>query len=265
MRQHCSRVVISIDGTRAAHDEYRTDAHAKGTHDLVSRNLLALVQEGIRCVASVTVHPRFSSKVLENVRYLHELGVAEIDVGPAYGTVVWTEADGQALARSLEGIGLYLREVNDKGARLEVGPIYRESEHVDERLSDCWGCHAASTNLAFLPSGHIAGCSALAMLVSNFPALVLGHVSTGLCDEAVDQLLQLAQARGDQRSACQHCGAAANCTGGCLAINYATSGSALTPPGFYCQTISMIPKAWRLAWDARLPTGCASEAALNEI
>lgn len=36
--------------------------------------------------------------------------------------------------------------------------------------------------------------------------------------------------------------------GGCLAINYVTTGMPLMPPGVYCKTISAIPAAWHTAW-----------------
>jgi uncharacterized protein len=89
MRGHCIKVVVSIDGTPAAHDKYRRTAGGRGTHKVVSGNLLEFMHDGVSCVASVTVHPRLSRMVLENVRYLYELGVVNIDVGPAYGTVTW--------------------------------------------------------------------------------------------------------------------------------------------------------------------------------
>ena len=83
MRKHCSRVVVSIDGTPTSHDAYRRNARGAGTHRVVLRNLLALLHHGISCAVSVTVHPRFCKVILENVRYLHELGATQIDVGPA--------------------------------------------------------------------------------------------------------------------------------------------------------------------------------------
>jgi uncharacterized protein len=248
MRLHCIRIVVSIDGSSVVHDRHRRTAGNKRTHDIVCRNLLALLHNQIPCVASVTVHPDSSLMVLESIRYLHGLGVEQIDIGPAYGTVTWSNLDNLNLSQSLMDVAGYVREVNNKGYRIDVGPLYRESEHVGGILSDQWGCHAASTNLAFLPNGQVTGCSALGMLISRFPELVLGDVFDGLDQLAIDHLLQLAQTRGEDRPACQGCKVAANCTGGCLAINYSTSGFALIPPDVYCQTIATIPKAWRTAW-----------------
>jgi len=242
------KVVVSIDGPAEVHDRNRRTAGGKRTHCLVHRNLLALLQNGIQCVASVTVHPESSSMVGQSVQYLHDLGVERIDIGPAYGTVEWTADQSRTLARSLMNVATYVRQVNSNGGHLDVGPFYHESEHVGGVLSDRWGCHAASTHLAFLPNGQIAGCSALAMMVHRFPELILGDVYAGLDQRAVDRLLGLAQAPVEWRPACQNCQSASNCMGGCLAINYATTGLAFAPPHLYCTTISAIPMAWQEAW-----------------
>jgi uncharacterized protein len=248
MRDHCSRVVVSIDGTPKAHDATRKNIGGRGSHQVVRRNLLRLLHEGVSCVASMTILPSLCRAVLQNVRYLHGLGIDQIDVGPAYGTVTWSDTESTVFAQSLRDIGLYMHEVNATIARLEVGPLYRDSDHIDGKLAGCWGCHAASSNLAFLPTGQIAGCSALAMLASSVPGLILGDVFLGVDPDIVAQFIQHAQADGEDRPKCRACEGTSNCTGGCLAINYSTTRTALTPPDFYCRTISTIESAWKLAW-----------------
>lgn len=245
---YCIKVVISIDGNTTIHDKHRHAMDGQGTHYVVRHSLLTLLRNNISCVASITVHPDSSSVLLDNVRYLHELGVEQIDIGPAYGTVTWKSIDNLNLVKSLMDVAGYMREVNSKSNRLDIGPLYQESEHVGGILSERWGCHAASTNLAFLPNGKIAGCSALAMLASRFPDLILGDVFDGLDQQAVNRLLHIAQATAEERSSCRKCKTASDCTGGCLAINYSTTGFALEPPQFYCDTISIISPAWHKAW-----------------
>jgi uncharacterized protein len=250
MRAHNMKVVVSLDGTADAHDRHRKARDGQGTHDVVSKNLGTLLDNRIPCVASITVHPDSAETVLENVHFLHALGVDQIDVGPAYGTVSWSDANTLAFVRSLMEIADYMREANVESRQIEIGPLFRESEHVGGILSDQWGCRAASSNLAFLPNGKITGCSALAMLISRFPDLVLGDVFNGLDQLAVDRMLRSAQADKERRQACQECEVASDCTGGCLAINYSTTGSPLAPPPIYCQTIAAIPEGWRRAWGA---------------
>lgn len=89
MERHCSKVVVSIDGAARSHDAHRLNPRGAGTHDLVCRNIRLILENGIPCEASLTVHPGESNFLLENVRFVHELGVHQIEVGPAYGTVKW--------------------------------------------------------------------------------------------------------------------------------------------------------------------------------
>jgi uncharacterized protein len=62
------RVVVSIDGTPTSHDRHRKDKSGKPTQKTVSYNIAALQRHGIECVASMTVHPDNSFKVVSNVR-----------------------------------------------------------------------------------------------------------------------------------------------------------------------------------------------------
>lgn len=248
MRSNCIEVIISIDGIPLIHNRHRKATSGKGTHDVVYRNLQTLLKNQISCVASITVHPDSSQSVLENVRYLRDLGVEQIDIGPVYGTITWSDIDYSNLSRSLMKVARYICQMNIEGHRVRIEPLHQESEHVGGILSNQWGCHAASTNLAFLPNGQIAGCSSLAMLVSKFPELILGNVFNGLDQLSIDRLIRLAQAKREDRPLCKNCKTSINCTGGCLAINYSTSGKALIPPDVYCKTISTIPEAWYRAW-----------------
>ncbi|MGA2527507.1 MAG: SPASM domain-containing protein [Smithellaceae bacterium] len=97
----------------------------------------------------------------------------------------------------------------------------------------------------------MSGCSALAMIATKFPELIIGDVFNGINQLSTNNLILLAQAGSDDRAACKGCQAASNCTGGCLAINYSTTGLATVPPKVYCRTISTIPEAWSYAWGDR--------------
>ncbi len=246
---HRLKVIVSIDGIPSVHDRHRLTKQSVPTHSLVLQNLIALLKHDIQCVASVTVHPDACVMLFDSVCQLHKIGIEQIDVGPAYGTVNWSESDVGTLIDSILAISRYTREVRSMGSRLEVGPIYRSTEHVDEVLKDTWGCRAASTNLAFMPNGQITGCSALAMLATQHPWLIIGDIASGVSTDALNQFLKTAQAGEQHRSHCHSCQAAPNCAGGCLAINLAQNGSPFSPPLFYCRAISIIPSAWRYVWD----------------
>jgi uncharacterized protein len=245
---YCMKLVVSIDGDSQQHDKYRRGVGGNKTHYTVSSNLKDLIKNNVMCVASITIHPSLSRNILENVRYLHNIGVDNIDIGPAYSTVFWSEINNLEFELSLYEVAQYMKESASVGKMLQVGPIYQETEHIEGKLSNCWGCGAVSTNLAFLPNGKITGCSALAMLVPKFPELIIGDVSEGLDDHMVDNLISLAQMDVNCRPSCRGCETANNCKGGCLAINYSENGVPFIHPEFYCRTISLIPKLWQIAW-----------------
>jgi len=250
---HRLKVVISIDGVPNVHDRHRLTKKHCPTHSIVLHNLMALLEHDVQCVASITIHPDACANLSDSVRQLHEMGIDCIDVGPAYGTVNWSDSDINTMVDSIIEIGRYIRDVHSAGGELEVGPLYHFTEHVGGVLKDSWGCHAASTNLAFMPNGQIVGCSSLAMLATRYPELVIGDVTNGIYTAALDRFLELTQAGVQRRPYCQRCEAAPNCTGGCLAINLSQNGTPFSPPCFYCRTISIIPTAWSYAWDDMVP------------
>jgi radical SAM protein with 4Fe4S-binding SPASM domain len=214
------------------------------------------MERGVECVASMTVHPSACATVLSNVRELQKLGVYRIDIRPAYGTVQWSEVESRQFAESLGELALLMKSERAKGCFLEIGPLYQESEHVGSQLRQVWGCKAGASNLAFLPDGSIASCSALAMLAPRFPLLLLGDVWNGVDSDAVRHLRQDAGAGVRRRALCKRCPTRDNCAGGCLAINYSTSGVPLQLPTFYCKTIAAIPEAWEMAWGAESEVAC---------
>ncbi len=248
LRREEVKVIISIDGKQATHDKYRIAGDGKGTHRTVAENLKRLMSRGISPIASTTVHPNEAGTLLESVRYLHQSGCNIIEVGPAYGTVAWHEESISAFVESLHDVAVYMSDSRREGQYLEVGPLYLESQHVGAVLKNTWGCGAGMTQLAFLPDGRITGCSALAMLVTSFPKLIIGNIRDGINNLAAQRLVYEAQANVDKRAACRKCLAAADCTGGCLAINYAVNKAPLKPPRFYCRIMRSISNAWEIAW-----------------
>ena len=165
-----------------------------------------------------------------------------------YGTSDWSKFQILEFTDSLKGCAELIREIN-KNEYFEIGPINKNSEHVGEVLSNIWGCKAGSTNLAFLPNGLISGCSSLAMLISEYPNLVIGDIHSGVNEISLQDLFSYSQAKIENRDACANCDTSSNCSGGCAAINLSVNSDALAPPPFYCKTISLISDIWDIAWN----------------
>ncbi|HKZ39484.1 MAG TPA: radical SAM protein, partial [Candidatus Hodarchaeales archaeon] len=243
------RTVVSIDGRADFHDSCRMSRKGEATQNLVMRNLSRLESKGIECVASMTVVPEFSNQIVDNTRYLLGNGIRKVDIGPAYGTVTWSNEEIKRLTDSLLQIAEIIKASRMNGEDVEIGPLYKDSDHQDGALADTWGCHACSSNLAFLPEGDISGCSSLAMLSPKHPELIIGNVENGVDQPSLDAVLHLVQASLSYRPICKKCNSAENCSGGCLAINLSEKEMPHIPPNFYCACIGILPKALRLAWN----------------
>ncbi|GAG64298.1 unnamed protein product, partial [marine sediment metagenome] len=215
---------------------------------IIVENLKVLLENYISCTASFTIHPNEAKNILKSVQYLYEIGIEYIDLGPAYGTVKWNDESIKSLISSFRKVAEYMKQIRLQGGNLQVEPLFESSEHVNNELGDYWGCDAALTKLAFLPNGTISGCSSLAMIAYKYPNLIIGDVDSGLNESALESLQNECKADISFRNNCHNCPTASNCTGGCLAINYAETGNPYISPTFYCKTIDSISDAWKIAW-----------------
>ncbi len=241
-------VFISIDGQQEIHDEYRKSQFSNGTYMDVIRNFKQLIDADIPCIASMTISPNSVGNLVSGVFSLIENGIFKINIAPAYGTVRWDNGTIASFSQSLLEIAKIIKKKKLSNPYLEIGPIYKYSEHIDNRLASCWGCNAGSSNIAILPNGDITGCSSLAMLVKKHPDLIIGNVMTGLNDKALRTIINRATADKSMRKSCRNCGVKLNCSGGCLAINYSCNDKAFIPPAIYCETIRTVRDALEIAW-----------------
>jgi uncharacterized protein len=247
-------VFISIDGSENVHDSHRLGNNESRTYAQILDNLKMLTSNNIPLVASMTVHPDSVTSVQRGVYDLINSGFNRINIAPAYGTVVWTQDNCDLFKKALIAVALIIKNIKRINPDIEIGPIYKDSEHIKGVLSKSWGCHAGTSNIAFLPNGEIAGCSSLAMISKTIPDLVFGNVNDGIVQNKIDSFIQKARADLSVRNKCRTCAIADNCTGGCLAINYSTNQNPFDPPLIYCESIRTIEEAWEIAWGDRCLT-----------
>jgi uncharacterized protein len=247
LKANSFRTVVSVDGAPEAHDLNRRTFSGSGTHRTVLSNIQELHLHGVEVVASLTVAPEQARYVIQNVEFLYENGIRRIDVGPAYGLASWRDRTIDDFNCNLSFCAAFIAEKKCTDP-VEIGPLYANSEHRGNMLQDDWGCRAGATNLAFFPNGEIVGCSALGMVKDKHPELILGHVQTGVNGASLNDFFRCSQAGQNERCRCLNCDASSNCTGGCLAINLATTGTPFLPPEFYCCMMTNLPRALELAW-----------------
>lgn len=249
MNQYSVNIAVSIDGNQKAHDKHRMFKNGNGSHELITKNISSILGSNIKCSGSLTVHPNAVQDLMASVKYLCSLGLTDIDVAPTYGTVEWTEYEIQIFMKKLHDVANYIKEQRIDGNDFRISPLEKDSNHTNGTLENEWGCHAGITNLAFLPDGSITGCSALAMESRNHPEIIIGDINEGIDQLLINDLKALSSGDVQNRTKCKQCETSPNCTGGCLAINFATTGRPLMPPLVYCKTITAITEEWHMAWD----------------
>ena len=242
------QIFISLDGIRSVHDRHRKYGDSENTFETIHSNIKLLLSKSIDVTISMTVHPDSVNSILEGVKELVSNGINKINIAPAYGTVDWCEKDIVKFQKSLVDIAHYIRKNKIVFPDLDIGPIYKNTEHTGDKLLNTWGCSAGSSNIAVLPNGQITGCSSLGMMASRRSELILGDVFSGTNDKKIAQLINLTNAKGDFKENCRECLDKKNCSGGCLAINLAVNAKAFVPPNMYCASIKTINKAWSIAY-----------------
>ena len=249
LKKYSVNIAVSIDGNQKVHEKHRVFKNGNGSHDLVTKNILSILDNHIQCSGSLTVHPNTAQDLMTSVEYLCSLGLTDIDVAPVYGTVEWSESEILTFMEKLHDVANHIKEQRTESKEIRISPLEKDSNHINRILANEWGCHAGVTNLAFLPDGSITGCSALAMASKDHPELIIGNINKGIDQVLINDLKALSLADNQARKKCKQCKTSPNCTGGCLAINLATTGRSLMPPSVYCETITAITKEWFIAWD----------------
>ncbi len=249
MKQYAVNIAVSIDGNQIIHESHRMFKNGNGSHELTTKNIMSILDNNIKCSGSLTVHPNVAQNLMTSVEYLCSLGLTNIDIAPAYGTVEWSEHEISIFIKSLHDVAHYIKKQRTHGNEIRISPLEKDSNHINGNLDNEWGCHAGVSNLAFLPDGSITGCSALAMLSKSHPEIIVGDINKGLDQTLINDLKALSLADIKKRKNCKQCDTSPNCAGGCLAINFATTGKSFMPPLVYCETISAIAKGWSIAWE----------------
>jgi uncharacterized protein len=247
LKANSVKTVVSVDGAPESHNLNRRTFSGGDIHHTVLKNIQILLSYGVEIVVSLTVTPERARYLLQNVEFLYGNGIRHIDVGPAYGSVFWCNGTINEFNDGLRSCAYFIAEKKYTDP-IEIGPLYANSQHRDSMLQEHWGCRAGATNLAFMPNGEIVGCSALGMVKYRYPELIIGHVRTGVNGDSLGEFFRCTQAGQNKRNSCLNCAGSANCTGGCLAINLATTGTQFQSPEFYCSMMKNLPIALGLAW-----------------
>jgi len=247
-RQHGFNIMLSIDGTRDAHDRHRVyRGSRKGSWDTVvgeNFRLLKSIQGWIG--ARITVCPDTVGQLSSGVGELFDMGVNQFLIGPDMDTE-WAQGERETLSREMHKVVDFYLDAKGKGLPIRIAEFEKSLADLRATYSHMWGCDAGRTRAAVSTEGDLYPCSKFVCPLPGLEAYRLGHVDVGLTN--LEARMDFIDNGADRRPKCANCDTRDTCVGGCPAINLHMKGCLFTPSDFECfnkrlhlELLARIPK-----------------------
>ena len=233
INEHCTNVVLSIDGGKSTNDAMRTFEDGSGTYDDIMPKIKRLVdaREGVNYYVRGTF-TRNNLHFADDVLHLADEGFKEISVEPVVlpssSPLSLREEDLPTIYEEYEKLAkeMIKREKDGNGFNffhfsvdLDAGPCaYKRTK----------GCGSGCEYIAVTPEGDIFPCHQFA----EHPDFKLGNIFTG--DLKLETREAFAECNIQTNEECQSCWAKYFCGGGCAANNFNQNGNLLTPYKIGC-------------------------------
>jgi len=236
LHDHNVSVMVSIDGVADMHNRYRRTCKGEPSFEAAYRGLKLLREYYERIDVHMTIMPDTIPLLHESLIFLSvEEGLGNVVVEPAMG-VQWTKQSLDQLDKEMERSIAYLKTLPEEKRR--------RFSFLKDRLSERpFGCQAAFSSMAVTPEGDILPCSMFLCNRELRETYTLGNIRNrdmDLCRRA--ELITVNKWRGIK---CAGCSLSPYCSGGCIAQNYNTTGSLVTPPDSICWHYKLIEKLTR--------------------
>jgi len=248
--------LLSIDGAKETHDAHRRmwnrgtrsrfvdDANRvmspNSSFEAVMARLPMMKRYQPWQGSRVTLHPTTIHRLREDVEFLYARGINQFIIGPATG-IEWTDDDLAEYERQMLLVtDLYL----EKQRRKEPFRMTLYEKDLESRdIRNEWGCGAGRGRICIAVDGGLYGCAKILGVDHLRDTHRLGDVWTGITNLAGRR--DLLNTHPAARSQCAACEYAADCTGGCPAVNYEATGSLLAPAPLECRLAPIVKRIRR--------------------
>ncbi len=229
--------LLSIDGSRETHDAHRRMLDGTSSFEAVVSGLPMMKRHQPWQGSRVTLHPTTVHRLLEDVGFLYSRGINQFIIGPATG-VDWTD---DALAEYERQMLLVADLYLDKQRRKEPFRMTLYENDLEGRdIRNEWGCGAGRGRICISVTGELYGCAKILGVDGLRDTHRLGDVWTGITNLCGRR--ELLNTHPAARPACATCEFAADCTGGCPAVNFEATGSLLSPAPLECRLAPIIKR-----------------------
>jgi len=201
--------LLSLDGSRQAHDLHRKFPNGKGSFEVIASKFPLLKRRQGWLGARVTVTPETIGQLAEGVRELFELGINQFLIGLVHEA----DWDGEALKeieRQYEMLLQFYLWAKEKNLPLRMTMFEKGLEEVKKERRNLWGCGAGTGRVAVTPDGEIYPCSRFAG--SKDERYVIGHIEEGFYKSKLPEALRAGEWA---RPKCCKCPLAEICSGIC--------------------------------------------------
>ena len=229
-------VVLSLDGGRKANDANRAFKDGRGTFDTIVekiRHFTRTRDEGGYFVRGT--YARNTLAFAQSVRELHGLGFKFISMEPvvlsADSALALQASDLPAIRAQYEELIAYFLSELGSGAGFDFFHFKLDLEAGPCLSKRIYGCGAGVEYMAVAPNGDIFPCHQF----DGVQEYRMGNVLTTPALECPEIVSEFAHANFlFSKKDCGDCWARFYCSGGCLANNFATTGTLLEPYALGC-------------------------------
>jgi uncharacterized protein len=223
-------LVVSLDGSRQAHDATRRDLQGRSSYDRIATNL----KNALKTIPSTET---ISVIDVSNVDYLSEsfdalldLGVKNLNFSFNY-EADWNDKAMEVLEAQLGEISKRYLELYRSGRDIHFDLFDSKIiTHLKEGYSCRDRCRFGDGEITVAPSGRLYPCERLVAEDDN-DEVCIGHVDTGV---DMGKVLEMARQKNTPDADCQACGYQNRCMFWCGCVNYATTGRVGETSGVLC-------------------------------
>ncbi|WP_270648183.1 radical SAM/SPASM domain-containing protein [Paeniclostridium hominis] len=211
-------ITVSIDGTKETHDKMRPFKGGNGSHDIVIKNSLKLLEKTPNMRLRMTFDSESVANLYKDVKYLIDLGFKCIVPAPNMFDKNWDEVHVEILEQQIMSIKSFIEEKEDVVVSL-----------TDKNNYSLKGpCNGGNSSFHIYPDGDIYPC----VLAGGNKEFCIGNIFYGIDNTKKDSLLSYSSKINPD---CDGCKLYEYCDGPrCKIINKIVTDDYLMPPPVHC-------------------------------
>lgn len=224
LNREMNNVVLSLDGRKEVHDQFRRDYAGNGSYDRIVPNFQRFVEKrGGKGYYVRGTYTHENTDFTNDILHMADLGFRELSMEPVVcppgDPYALTEDDLPVLMEQYEKLSLEMLRREKKGEGFTFYHYMLDLKNGPCIYKRITGCGSGTEYMAVTPWGELFPCH---QFVGD-PKYSLGNIWDGVTNKAVQDEFRHCNAYA--RKECKDCWARLYCSGGCAANAYHATGS----------------------------------------